>query len=93
MMFKFTSKNLGRAERLAKKDISMLCIDRPSMNIFSLFGSKIAKGGSDCLTVVSEEMMVDLLRVCEIMLANPTMMTMIIPRESSPPVKVLYCVS
>ena len=84
---------MGVAVKLAKKEISMLCMENPIMNIFSLLGIKKVSGGSDCLMVVSEEMMVDLFKVWEIILANPMIMTVIIARESRPPVKVLYCVS
>lgn len=63
------------------------------MNIFSSPATRVASGGVDCLTVVVVEVIVDLLSVLAIMLANPTIITVIIDSESSPPVSVLYCVS
>ena len=63
MILRCTSKNLGVADRLAKKDKLMLCMENPIMNIFSLLGTKIVSGGSDCLMVVNEEMMVDRFKV------------------------------
>jgi hypothetical protein len=64
-----------------------------NINIFSLLGVRVAKGGSDCLTVIKLEVMDDLLRVSEIILMNPVKMKTTIIRDRRPPVSVLYSVS
>lgn len=74
------------------KDKSKGWIENPSMNIFYLPGCRMAKGGSDCLIVVKEDVIKVRSRVSEIMFANPTMMTTMMERDRRPPVKVLYWV-
>jgi hypothetical protein len=64
----------------------------PNINIFSLPGTSVARGGFDCLFVTRVEEMEVLLRVSAIILKNPAVITLMMAKEKSPPVRVLYCV-
>lgn len=91
-MLIWTSKILGVWDRFALKEVSVDKTDKLNINIFYLPGIRVCKGGSDCFVVVKADVIDVRLNVSIIMLANPIMMTIIIMRDSKPPVKVLYWV-
>lgn len=60
------------------------------MNIPSLPGCKVYKGGLECFCVITDEVIAERSNVYPTILAKPIATTLIITRDRSPPVKVLY---
>ena len=60
------------------------------MKFFDNEVSRVVKVGSVCFTTLKVVLIVVLSSIDKIMLANPIVMKMMMPRESRPPVKVLY---
>ena len=81
---KVTSKYLLVSERLRCQ------ISTPKRKGESSLMRMVEEGGSRFLMTSVEVEMEERLRVLSIMLANPTMMVMMMPRDIIPPVNVLY---
>jgi hypothetical protein len=67
-------------------------MENPIMNIFSEPGIRVAKGGSDCTVVMSDDAMATRSSVSKTILKKPPAITQIMARERTPPARVLYCV-
>ena len=71
----------------------MDCNLNPNINMFYLLAFKSKKVGSLLLAMLREAVIAVLLKVSEIMFANPTVTKIIIEIVIIPPVTVLYSVS